>query len=79
MGEKPLDELLADLAAMGQSVSLGWCEDDDRWECSVVTGGKRYTRFAPNPIEAANQLHAWLIWESGLLNGAPVDPLLEGV
>ena len=28
---------------LGSSVLLNWGEDDNLWECSWITGGKRYT------------------------------------
>jgi hypothetical protein len=30
----------------GQSVDLNWGEDNDLWEVSWITGGKRYTGFS---------------------------------
>ncbi len=34
---------LAWMRLHGSSLSLSWGEDTDLWECSWITGGKRYT------------------------------------
>ncbi len=36
----------------GSSVSLNWGEDDNQWECSWITGGKRYTDCSENMTSA---------------------------
>jgi hypothetical protein len=36
----------------GTSVLLNWGEDDNVWECSWITGGKRYTGFHENMTAA---------------------------
>jgi hypothetical protein len=44
------------MAAHGQSVLLNWGEDDEHWECSWITSGKRFTgirKDIPNAIRDA--------------------------
>ena len=36
----------------GSSVLLNWGEDDNLWECSWITGGKRYTCATKNMTSA---------------------------
>lgn len=33
------------MAVHGSSVVLNWGEDDNLWECSWITSGKRFTAF----------------------------------
>jgi hypothetical protein len=42
-----MDELEG-MAAHGQSVTLNWGEDNGLWECSWITGDRRYTAFSKN-------------------------------
>jgi len=50
-----LEEKLVHMAKHGQSVMLNWGEDNDLWECSWITGGKRYTSFDKYPTMAVVQ------------------------
>ena len=36
----------------GSSILLNWGEDDNLWECSWITGGKRYTCSTENMTTA---------------------------
>lgn len=38
-----LAEALHLMKQLGTSVALTWDDDSNRWECSWVTGGRRYT------------------------------------
>jgi hypothetical protein len=40
------------MARKGTSVHLGWGEDDGCWECSWITGGKRYTAHGTDVLTA---------------------------
>lgn len=42
-------ELLAFMQLRGSSVLLNWGEDNDAWECSWISSGKRTTAFASDP------------------------------
>lgn len=42
-GEMTVENVLEWMRAHGSSVLLNWGEDPDAWECSWITGGKRYT------------------------------------
>lgn len=42
-GTTTVDHTLNWMKAHGQSVMLTWGEDNDYWECSWITPGKRYT------------------------------------
>lgn len=41
----PITSVLMEMTRLGSSVLLNWGEDDNLWECSWITGGKRYTAF----------------------------------
>jgi len=47
------EETLTKMQKHGQSVMLTWGEDTEAWECSWITGGKRYTAFDRYPAMAA--------------------------
>ena len=47
-----LEERLESMARRGQSVTLNYGEEDNLWECSWITGGKRYTTFDKSPTVA---------------------------
>jgi hypothetical protein len=36
---------LEEMKAKGSSIVLNWAEDDNLWECSWISSGKRYTGF----------------------------------
>lgn len=40
------------MAAHGQSLVLNYGEDNQQWECSWITGGKRFTAVRDHPTEA---------------------------
>ena len=41
------------MAEKGSSVLLNWGEDDGLWECSWITGGKRFTGYSSeSPFKA---------------------------
>ena len=42
-GEFELEPVLEWMRDNGSSVLLNWGEDNDLWECSWITGGKRFT------------------------------------
>lgn len=43
---------LAWLKERGSSVELNWGEDTDMWECSIISGGDRFTGVARDPYAA---------------------------
>lgn len=45
----PLPDVLRAMSDRGTSVLLNWGEDNNLWECSWITGGKRYTGFSRFP------------------------------
>ena len=53
------DEMLEWMQAHGSSVLLNWGEDNNLWECSWITNGKRYTGWqnsaAKSILEAATK------------------------
>ena len=51
-----LTDALRKMATMGQSVTLNWGEDIDLWECSWISGGKRFTGFSTDPVKAVLQV-----------------------
>ncbi len=48
-----LQIILSYMQRRGSSVILNWGEDDEQWECSWITDGKRYTAFSGSPTQAA--------------------------
>ena len=46
-------EQLRFMAAGGSSVTLNYGEDSGNWECSWISGGRRFTEFARDPGVAA--------------------------
>ncbi|HYF40716.1 MAG TPA: hypothetical protein VD930_13560 [Gemmatimonadales bacterium] len=53
MAEQSLASILDYMKQHGSSVTLNWGEDNNLWECSWITGGKRYTGFREDAYEAA--------------------------
>ncbi|HEY8691119.1 MAG TPA: hypothetical protein VIR57_00110 [Chloroflexota bacterium] len=51
-----LDKLY-DMQHEGSSVTLNWGEDNGLWECSWITGGKRFTGFSSDPEDALDYAH----------------------
>jgi len=47
-----LEEKLIQMSKEGQSVMLNWGENNNLWECSWITGGKRYTALDKYPTVA---------------------------
>lgn len=41
-------DMLLDMQAHGQSVTLNWGEDNELWECSWIASGERYSGFDRN-------------------------------
>lgn len=41
-----LDVIIGFLQRHGSSVLLNWGEDDNLWECSVISSGDRYSGFS---------------------------------
>ena len=41
----PLPRMLEEMSEHGQSVMLSFGEDNGCWECSWITGGKRFTGY----------------------------------
>lgn len=52
-----IEQALAFMRQHGSSVVLNWGEDNDLWECSWITSGKRYTGFSRDPLEAITQAY----------------------
>lgn len=50
-----LEQKLERMRERGSSVILTTTENGDEWECSWITGGKRYTVFAARPETAVTQ------------------------
>lgn len=50
-----LEEMLNFMKSKGSSVLLNWGEDNDLWECSWITGAKRFT-FVSKDMELAVKL-----------------------
>jgi len=46
MAEISVEEALQWMKVHGSSVCLNYGEDNDLWECSWITSGKRYTGFS---------------------------------
>lgn len=46
------DEMLEWMQVHGSSVILNWAEDDNLWECSWITSGKRFTSWQDKPNKA---------------------------
>lgn len=51
-----LSSILSLMKTYGSSVILNWGEDNDAWECSWITDGKRYTDFSRNAEMAARRV-----------------------
>lgn len=49
---------LARMQERGSSVVLTWGEDDDLWECSWITSGRRFTAHSRYPGTAARLAEA---------------------
>src|SRR5262249_938850 len=49
---KAIPRALEWMKETGSSALLNWGEDDNTWECSWVTGGKRYTDHSANMTSA---------------------------
>lgn len=47
-----LDEMLDFMKSKGTSVLLNWGEDNELWECSWITGGKRFTSVSKDVEQA---------------------------
>lgn len=47
-----LTDTLGWMASRGQSVTLDYGEDNQHWECSWITGGKRFTGVRREIIDA---------------------------
>ena len=47
-----LGSVLEHMRQHGQSIALGWGEDDGLWVCSWVTSGTRFTGVGTAPLEA---------------------------
>lgn len=45
---------LEQMQRLGSSIMLSWAEDDNLWECSWITGGKRFTEHSTNPSQAVS-------------------------
>lgn len=45
-------DMLGWMAAHGQCVSLDWGEDNQLWECSWISSGKRFTSFHREILDA---------------------------
>jgi hypothetical protein len=50
-----LIQVLGYMQRYGSSIILNWGEDDDTWECSWVTSGKRFTSKRRNLIVAIEE------------------------
>ena len=50
-----LPRLLNYMRERGSSLILNWGEDNNLWECSWITGGKRYCGYSTYPIVALEQ------------------------
>ena len=51
-----LQDRLNKMRDLGTSAILCTAEDGEAWECSWITGGKRYTEFAANPEQAVTKV-----------------------
>lgn len=60
--------LLAFMAQHGQSVIVGWGEDDGLWECSWISGGERFTshkKYVEGAVEStARKVYERMIGQS---------------
>lgn len=65
-------ECLVDMERNGTSVLLSWGEDDGTWECSWITGGKRYTEYHSDPKQAV-----WLCRRKVFQKFGVDDPLVS--
>ena len=46
------------MAELGTSVLLNWGEDDELWEMSWITGGRRFTGFSKDKYKAVRDVLA---------------------
>ena len=70
--QERLCHLLTFMQMHGQSVLLGWGEDDNGWECSWITGGIRFASWAKGPADAVAMVARQVadieparVWERG--------------
>lgn len=61
-------DMLLDMQIHGQSVTLNWGEDNNLWECSWITSGRRYSGFHENMFMAT------LTAYTSAMNSAGLDP-----
>ena len=58
--QNTLTDVLFEMSRQGSSVLLNWGEDNNLWECSWITGGKRYTGFSQFPdLAVLDCINCW--------------------